>query len=76
MAGLPGRSVGHDGRTMRPAPVWLTVDEAAEWLNLPLAEVYEAITANRLPAQPHDRSYLVRRADVVAYGRDRPVATA
>ncbi|HEX9995410.1 MAG TPA: helix-turn-helix domain-containing protein [Acidimicrobiales bacterium] len=52
---------------MQPTPVWLTVAEAAERLGLPLAEVYEAITAERLAAQPHDRSFLLRRADVEAY---------
>ena len=52
---------------MRPTPVWLTVDEVADRLHLPLAEVYEAITADRLPAQPHGRTYLVRRADADAY---------
>lgn len=52
---------------MDPSPAWLTVDQVADRLDLPLAEVYEAITAGRLPAQPHDRSFLLRRADVDAY---------
>jgi excisionase family DNA binding protein len=67
IVGLRHSSDGNYGRTMRPTPVWLTVDEVADRLSLPLAEVYEAITADRLPAQPHDRSYLVRRTDVEAY---------
>lgn len=32
-----------------------------------MAAVYEEITADRLPAQRHGRSYLVRRVDVEDY---------
>lgn len=52
---------------MPRTPAWLTEDEVAERLGLSLAEVYEEITARRLPAQRWDRSYLVRRADVESY---------
>lgn len=59
---------------MEPSPAWLTVDEVADRLDLPLAEVYEAITAEHLPAQPHGRSFLLRRADVDAYLRNTATA--
>lgn len=59
---------GTGGGTMSPRlPSWLTVDEAAERLGVPLAELYEAIHAGRLPAQRYGRSFLIRRADADAY---------
>ena len=56
-------------------PAWLTADEVAERLELPLAAVYEEIHAGRLPAQRYGRSYLVRRVDVQARAADTAVAT-
>lgn len=56
-------------------PAWLTADEVAERLGLSLATVFEEIHAGRLPAQRHDQSYLVRRADVQARLADTAVAT-
>lgn len=61
---------------MPRTPAWLTEDEVAERLGLSLAEVYEEITARRLPAQRSDRSYLVRRADVESYLAQHGLATA
>lgn len=61
---------------MPRTPAWLTEDEVAERLGLSLAEVYEEITARRLPAQRLDRSYLVRRADVEAFVAEHSVPTA
>ena len=49
-----------------PTPAWLTVDEVAARLGVSLAEVYEEITAGRLPAQRYGNSFLVRRSDVDA----------
>ena len=48
-------------------PSWLTVDEVADCLGVSLAEVYEEITAGRLPAQRYGQSYLVRRSDADAF---------
>lgn len=55
-------------------PAWLTVEEVADQLGLSLAAVYEEITANRLAAQRHGRSYLVRRVDVEEYLTEHGVA--
>lgn len=60
---------------MPETPAWLTADEVAERLGLSLAEVYEEITARRLPAQRSHRSYLVRRADVETYLAENSVPT-
>lgn len=48
-------------------PAWLTVDEVADRLGVSLAEVYEEITAGRLPAQRYGQSFLVRHTDVDAF---------
>lgn len=49
-------------------PSWLTVEEVAECLGVTLAKVYEDIAAGRLAAQRYGQSYLVRRADIEAFG--------
>ncbi|HZI40008.1 MAG TPA: helix-turn-helix domain-containing protein [Acidimicrobiia bacterium] len=56
-------------------PSWLTADEVADRLGMSLAEVYEAITSGRLPAQRYGNSYILRRADVDAF-RTAPRAVA
>ncbi|MBW3669755.1 MAG: helix-turn-helix domain-containing protein [Actinobacteria bacterium] len=61
---------------MPRTPAWLTEDEVVERLGLSLAEVYEEITARRLPAQRSDRSYLVRRSDVETFLVKRSVSSA
>lgn len=56
-------------------PSWMTVDEVADHLDVPLAEVYEAITGGQLAAQRYGNSFILRRADVDAY-RTGPRAVA
>ncbi|MDQ3757624.1 MAG: helix-turn-helix domain-containing protein [Actinomycetota bacterium] len=56
-------------------PSWLTADEVAERLGVSLAEVYEEITAGRLPAQRYADGFLIRRAAVDAF-RPAPNAIA
>ena len=74
-AGLRVTEVGYSGRTMSPRnPAWLTVEDVADRLGLSLAEVYEEITAERLPAQRYGNSYLTRRVDVEEHLARRSVA--
>jgi excisionase family DNA binding protein len=53
----------------------MTVDEVADHLGVALAEVYEAITDGRLPAQRYGNSFILRRTDVEAF-RAEPHAVA
>ncbi len=51
-------------------PLFLTAEEAAEVLNIPVRTVYEKIRQGKLPISPHGKPYRVDRDGLFRMARE------
>ncbi len=55
-------------------PLFLTAEQAAEVLNIPIRTVYEKIRQGKLPISPHGKPYRVDRDGLFRLARNRKEA--
>lgn len=55
-------------------PLFLTADQAAELLRIPVRTVYEKIRQGKLPISPHGKPYRVDRDGLFRLARNRKEA--